>query len=172
MLRGLLLDQFELKFHTENREVAVYALIAGTGKQKMTQANDSERSGCKPNPNAPKPFTNIQVMIECTNTSMAELAQNLQQQANAYIDHPIADATGLSGGWNFLIGWTPKGALQASQAPAPAPDQPAGAVVEAPVPNGISVFEAVERELGLKLVKQKRSIPVIVVDHVDEKPLE
>ena len=173
MLRGLLLDQFELKFHTENREVTVYALTAGTGKRKMTQAADSERSGCKPNPNAPKPFTNIQVMIECTNTSMAELAQNLQQQANAYIDHPIADATGLSGGWNFLIGWTPKAALQAApQAAAPAPDQPAAAVPEAAVPNGISVFEAVESELGLKLVKQKRSIPVIVVDHVEEKPLE
>ena len=111
-------------------------------------------------------------MIECTNTSMAELAQNLQQQANAYIDHPIADATGLSGGWNFLIGWTPRAALQASQAPVPAADQPAGAVVEAPVPNGISVFEAVQSELGLKLVRQKRSIPVIVVDHIDEKPLE
>jgi len=36
----------------------------------------------------------------------------------------------------------------------------------------ISVFEAVEKELGLKLVKQKRSIPVIVVDHVNEKPVE
>jgi uncharacterized protein (TIGR03435 family) len=173
MLRGLLLDQFELKFHTENREVTVYALTAGSGKRKMTQANDTERSGCKPNPNAPKPYTNIQVMIECTNTSMAELAQNLQQQANAYIDHPIVDATGMTGGWNFLIGWTPKAALQPPpQAAAPPPDQPAGGVVEAPIPNGISVFEAVESELGLKLVKQKRSIPVIVVDHVDEKPLE
>jgi uncharacterized protein (TIGR03435 family) len=170
MLRGLLVDQFELKFHTENREVTVYALTAGTGKRKITQAADSERSGCKPNPNAPKPYTNIQVMIECTNTSMAELAQNLQQQANAYIDHPIADATGLSGGWDFLIGWTPKAALEASQRPAA--DQPAGAVVEASTPNGISVFDAVERELGLKLVKQKQSIPVIVVDHVDEKPIE
>jgi uncharacterized protein (TIGR03435 family) len=30
----------------------------------------------------------------------------------------------------------------------------------------------VEKELGLKLVKQKRSIPVIVVDHLAEKPVE
>jgi uncharacterized protein (TIGR03435 family) len=30
----------------------------------------------------------------------------------------------------------------------------------------ISVFEAWQKELGLKLVKEKRSIPVIVVDHV------
>jgi uncharacterized protein (TIGR03435 family) len=170
MLRGLLLDQFELKTHTENREVTVYALTLGSGKPKMIQADDSERSGCKPDPNAPKPFTNIQTMIGCKNTTMAELAQNLQQQANAYIDHPVVDATGLQGGWNFLIGWTARAALQAP--PSPNPDQPAGAIVEASVPSGISVFEAVEKELGLKLVKQKRSIPVIVVDRVDETPLQ
>ena len=170
MLRGLLLDQFELKFHTEDREVTVYALTAGTGKRKMTQAADSERSGCKPNPNAPKPDPTVQVMIECTNTSMAELAQNLQQQANAYIDHPVADATGLSGGWDFLIGWTARAALPGGQPPAP--DRPAGGAAEAATPSGISVFEAVESQLGLKLVKQKRSIPVIVVDHVNEKPIE
>jgi len=169
MLRGLLLDQFELKFHTENREVTVYALTAGTGQRKITQAADSERSGCKPNPNAPKPYTNIQVMIECTNTSMAELAQHLQQQANAYIDHSIADATGLSGGWNFLIGWTPR-AIAAAPGPSGGPTSRRGG--GSATPNGISVFEAVESELGLKLVKQKRSIPVVVVDHADEKPVE
>jgi len=168
MLRGLLLDQFKLKTHAETREVTVYALTLESGKPKMTQAEDSERSGCKPDPNAPKPFTNIQAMISCKNTTMADLAQNLQQQANAYIDHPVVDVTGLQGGWNFLIGWTARAALQAP----PNPDQPAGAVAEASIPNGISVFEAVEKELGLKLVKQKRSIPVIVVDHVDEKPIE
>jgi uncharacterized protein (TIGR03435 family) len=170
MLRGLLLEEFELKTHTENREVTVYALTLGSGKPKMTAADDSERSGCKPDPNAPKPFTNIQTMIGCKNTTMAELAQNLQQQANAYIDHPVVDVTGLQGGWNFLIGWTPRGVLQAP--PSPNPDQPAGGIVEASVPSGISVFEAVEKELGLKLVKQKLSVPVIVVDHVDEKPLQ
>ncbi len=52
------------------------------------------------------------------------------------------------------------------------PNQPGAAAGEASDPNGISAFEAVEKELGLKLVRQKRSIPVIVVDHVDEKPVE
>jgi uncharacterized protein (TIGR03435 family) len=170
MLRGLLLDQFQLKTHTENREVTVYALTLGSNKPKMTQADDSERSGCKPDPNAPKPVTNIQTMIACKNTTMAELAQNLQQMANAYIDHPLVDATGLQGGWDFLMGWTPRGLLQTPQATNP--NAPAGAIAEASDPNGISVFEAVEKELGLKLVKQKRSILVIVVDHVNEKPIE
>jgi uncharacterized protein (TIGR03435 family) len=171
MLRGLLLDRFELKFHTENREVTAYALTVGSGKPKLTQADDSERTDCKPDPNAPKPAMNIQVMISCKNNTMADLAQFLQQRAGAYIDHPIVDATGLPGGWNFLIGWTPKQLLQTPQAPNP--NQPPGSVLEASDPSGgISVFDAVQKELGLKLVKQTRSIPVIVVDHVLEKPVE
>jgi uncharacterized protein (TIGR03435 family) len=170
MLRGLLVDQFELKTHSEDREVTVYALTVGSGKPKLAQAEESERSGCKPDANAPKPFTNMGPMIACKNTTMAELAQNLQQMANAYIDHPIVDATGLHGGWNFLIGWTPKGMLQTSQVSNPS--QPPGAIGEASDPGGISVFDAVQRELGLKLVKQKRSIPVTIVDHVNEKPIE
>jgi uncharacterized protein (TIGR03435 family) len=169
MLRSLLVDEFELKTHTENREVTVYALTVASGKTKLTQADEAERSGCKPDPNAPKPVTNMGPMISCRNTSMAELAQNLARMANAYIDHPIVDATGLEGGWNFLVGWTPKGMLQA---PAPNPNQPSGAIAEASDPSGISVFEAVQKELGLKLAKQTRSIPVIVVDHVNEKPKE
>jgi uncharacterized protein (TIGR03435 family) len=170
MLRGLLLDQFEMKFHMENREVTVYALTAGNGKRRITPASDAERSTCKPNPNAPKPDPSVPMMIQCTNTSMAELAQNLQQQAGAYVDHPIVDATGLAGGWNFLIGWTPKNGLPGAQVPSA--DRAAGATTESPAPGGVTVFEAVESQLGLKLVKQKRSIPVIVMDHIDEKPIQ
>ena len=169
MLHGLLLERFEVKTHTENREVTVYALTVGKGKPKLTQADESERAGCKPDPTAPKPVQNIAVMFSCKNTTMLELAQNLQRQAGAYIDHPIVDATGLEGGWNFLIGWTPRNALQAARVPNP--NQPSDAAAS-PDASGISVFEAVDKLLGLKLVKQTRSIPVTVVDHVAEKPVE
>ena len=169
MFRTLLVDRFELKTHVENRETTVYAFTLARDKPKLTPADDSERSGCVLDPNAPKPFTNITVMIACKNTEISDLAQYLQQIATAYIDHPIVDATGLQGGWDFLVGWTTKPRLQS---PAPDPNGPTGPIVAATDPNGISLFDAVERELGLRLVKQKRSIPVIVVDHVDEKPVE
>ena len=168
MLRGLLVDQFEMKTHTENREVTVYALTVGSGKPKLTPASESERAGCKPDPNAPKPFPSVTAMVGCKSTTMAELAYNLAQFASAYIDHPIVDSTGLAGEWDFTMGWTPRAAYEAQQ-PKPSGD---GTVVEASAPSGITVFQAVEEELGLKLVKQKRTIPVIVVDHVNEKPVE
>jgi uncharacterized protein (TIGR03435 family) len=170
MLRGLLVDQFELKTHTENREVPVYALMVAGSKPKMTQANDSERSSCRFDPNAPKPFPNVGMIDRCTNRSMDDFAKDMEM-ANGYIDHPVVNATGLQGGWDFLLGWTPTGQLHTPKVPDP--NQPAGQPsTEATAPLDISVFEAVQKELGLKLVKEKRSIPVIVVDHVDEKPIE
>jgi uncharacterized protein (TIGR03435 family) len=160
MLRGLLEDQFELKAHRENREAVVYAMTL-TGKPKMTQASGTERMTCKADPNAVKPFPDMVTMVRCTNITMAEFAENLEQ-VTGYFDHPIVDATGLKGGWNFLFGFS------RNQGP-PGLNQQPGAGVE---PIGLTSYEAVERMLGVKLVKQKRSIPVVVVDHVDEKPIE
>ncbi len=165
MLRGLLVDQFELKAHTDKRKVTVYALMVGSGKPKITRADPSERSDCRPDANAPKPFPDISIMVNCKNITMAEFARNLEQ-ATGFFDHPIVDATGLEGGWSFLLGWGHQRVL------APNPNQSPGAIPQASDPVGLSASEAVEKELGLKLVKQKRSIPVIVVDHVDEKPVE
>jgi uncharacterized protein (TIGR03435 family) len=174
MLRGLLVDQFELKTHTENREVTVYALTVAGSKPKMTQADDSERSSCRFDPNAPKPFPNVGMIDRCKNRSMDEFAKDLEM-ANGYIDHPVVNATGLQGGWDFLLGWTPTSQLHTPKVPDPnqpaGPNQ-AGPTAEATAPLDISVFEALPQELGLKLVKEKRSIPVIIVDHVDEKPIE
>jgi uncharacterized protein (TIGR03435 family) len=38
--------------------------------------------------------------------------------------------------------------------------------------GGYTLFEAIEKQLGLKLEKQKRSLPVIVIDHLEQKPTE
>jgi uncharacterized protein (TIGR03435 family) len=166
MLSGLLIDQFDLKTHTENREVTVYAVTLGPGKLKLTKADESERTGCIPDPNAPKPFPNLWVMANCKNFTMAEFARILEQ-VTGFFDHPIVDATGLQGGWNYLIGFDHHAPPQPSS-----PNQPPGTIAGASDPGYMSPYEAVEKELGLKLVKTRRSIPVIVVDHVDEKPLE
>ena len=38
--------------------------------------------------------------------------------------------------------------------------------------GGVSVFEAVDKQLGLKLVEQKRPVSVLVIDHIEEKPTD
>jgi uncharacterized protein (TIGR03435 family) len=53
---------------------------------------------------------------------------------------------------------------------APSPD---GVTPAASEPNGaVTLFEAVEKQLGLKLEAQKRPVPVLVIDHVEQKPTE
>ncbi len=158
MLRGLLADQFELKTHTENREVTVYAMTLPGGKMKMTPGDPKARADCQVDPTAVKPFPNMGTMMNCTNITVADYAEGLNQ-ATGFFDHPLVDASGLKGGWNFKIGWS-----RANQGRPP--DQTAAE------PTGLSSYEAVEYFMGLKLVKQKRPYPVIVVDHVDEMPLQ
>ena len=106
MLRGLLVESFEMKTHPEMREVTVYALTLAGSKSKMTRADDSERSGCRADNKAPKPALNVSIVYGCKNTSMDELAGYLMRRAS--MDHPVVDATGLEGGWDFMIGWTPR----------------------------------------------------------------
>jgi uncharacterized protein (TIGR03435 family) len=85
----------------------------------------------------------------------------MSQWAPAYIDHPVIDTTGLQGGWNFTVMWTPRGALPTTEPGATAPADP----------GGITFFEAIEK-LGLKLEKGTHPVPVIVVDHAEEKPID
>jgi uncharacterized protein (TIGR03435 family) len=36
----------------------------------------------------------------------------------------------------------------------------------------MTVFEAVDKQLGLKLEAQKRPAPMLVIDHIDPKPAD
>jgi uncharacterized protein (TIGR03435 family) len=38
--------------------------------------------------------------------------------------------------------------------------------------GGLSLFDAVSKQLGLKLEMQKRPMPVLVIDHVEQKPAD
>jgi len=171
MLKSMLEDRFKLKTHREDRPTTVYALTA-KGETKLKKAAASDRAACKPDPGAIPPSVGTTPMnaITCTNTTMEDLVKNLPQWAGAYIDHPVIDTTGLQGGWNFTLMWTPRAALEGR-----APNAQAGAQAApgaAPDPGGISVFEAVEKELGLKLDKGTHPLSVIVIDHAEEKPVE
>ena len=69
---------------------------------------------------------------------------NLHNFDPGYTNHPIVDMTGISGSWDISV--TFSGARVFNQAGASA--DPTGAV---------SLFDALEKQLGLKLVLQKAS---------------
>ncbi|MGD0446714.1 MAG: TIGR03435 family protein [Edaphobacter sp.] len=163
-LRALLAERFKLVTHTENRPVSVYAVTAS--KPKLRKADPSARSGCRNS--LLKPATNLAgtpiFSVSCQNTTMAQLSEKLQPWAGAYIRHPVIDVTGLDGGWDFIVQWSPPHLVS------PATSDAEGAARE---PNGdLTLIEALDRQLGLKLRQEKRSVPVLIVDRIESRPLE
>lgn len=176
LLRALLEERFGLKTHTEERPVTTYTLVAT--KPKMKKADPSERTYCKntqPPPGTPPALSR---MITCQNITMERFADQLQNFAGGYLSWPVTDSTELSGGYDFTLGFSPQGYAQLLQMGRGGRGGGGGAVpggpeVEAADPGGaVTLFEALEKQLGLKLEPRKRNMPVTVIDSLNETPTE
>jgi uncharacterized protein (TIGR03435 family) len=172
MLRALLVDRFKMKVHSEDRPVNAYSLVAAGIKIKMRKADPSIRPNCKEArtlANDPRDINpRLSRLIACRNTTMAQFASQLQPLASDRFAYPVEDATGLAGGWDFNLSFTPDWMLKG-----PAAGQAADATSGASDPNGgLSLTDAVSRQLGLKLEMRKRMLPVVVIDHIEEKPTD
>jgi len=110
-------------------------------------------------------------LLTCYNTSMALLADRLRTLANGYVLSPIQDSTGLEGGYDFTINFSTTEQLQAGkQSGPPMPGARPEAVDD---PNGaISLPDAMEKQLGIKMELQKRPVQVLVIDHLEQTPTE
>jgi uncharacterized protein (TIGR03435 family) len=85
-------------------------------------------------------------LISAHHVSMKRLAETLQ----GYIGDAVVDATGLPGLYDFSLDFTPDENMSA---------------------DGGNIFEAVQRQLGLKLQGRTGPVEVVVIDHV-ESPSE
>jgi uncharacterized protein (TIGR03435 family) len=152
MLQALLADRFQLKIHMGSKQMPAFVLSIGKGKPKLKEADGSGNTGCQGVPQIPQPGTIPYNIVSCRNMTMEVFAQNLRGMASAYVTNPVVDSTGLTGNWDFDIKWTSRALLAQAGA------------------DGISIFDAVDKQLGLKLEAQKIAMPVIVVDSANEKP--
>jgi len=177
MLRALLADRFKLATHTEDRPVTAYNLVAV--KPKLKPADPANRTSFKEGPGAdgkdPR-NTNptLSRLVTFQNMTMAQFADVLQKIAPGYIHSPVLDATGLEDAWDFTLSFSGSNLLQgASARGGDAGQQPPGGAPTASDPNGaVSIFDAVSKQLGLKLEEKKRAVSVLVIDHVEEKPTD
>ena len=167
MLRALLIDRFKMKVHYEDRLVNAYTLMPakpGMKPVKMKKSDPANRGGCgeaHTMANDPRDINPaLSNLITCRNTTMAQFAAQLQPLSPDYFAYPVEDATGLTGGWDFSLSFSPSWMLRA-----------AGPELAGAEPNGaLSLAEAIGRQLGLKLEMRKRMLPVVVIDHMEEKP--
>jgi uncharacterized protein (TIGR03435 family) len=155
MLQSLLADRFKLVIHKDSKPMDAFVLSVGKGKLKLKEADGSGSTGCQPQPmTPPEPGKIPQITVSCHNMTMETFAPTLHQMAGGYLTSTVVDSTGLKGAWDFDIKWTGRGQLA----------QAGG--------DGMSIFDAVDKELGLKLEFQKFPTPVIVVDSVNQKPTD
>jgi uncharacterized protein (TIGR03435 family) len=169
MLRLLLEDRLKMKYHWETRPLTAYRLVAAS--PKLTPADPKARTRCYegPGPDGKDPRIANMVLnrlVTCENMSMAQFGVLLQYLANDYIFSPVLDDTGLKGSYNFTLSFSSSFLLTA-RGPIGAPP-PDGAQQAAEPIGAVSLIDAVKNQLGLKLDKQKRPLPVLVIDHIEE----
>jgi uncharacterized protein (TIGR03435 family) len=169
MLQSLLEDRFKLKVHPEVRELPIYALVAARSNAKFgpqlarsdvdcqVKATTPEKPSEWPRCGTSMGFGEIKGRARPMTLLASMLAQVVQR--------PVVDRTGLAGGYDFDLRWTPD-TLPARPPGTPA-DQPFrmnGVEID---PNGPSIFTAIQEQLGLKLESTRGPVDVLVVDHIE-----
>jgi uncharacterized protein (TIGR03435 family) len=176
LLRKLLEDRFGMKYHTEQRPATAYNLVAL--KPKMKKADQATRTSCK-NVAAPAGSPPGTRSLICQNITMDQFAERLQGMSPE-LQWPVINASEVEGTYDFTLtfsfsagmavpvrtaidGGAAGGAVGAAAPGVAAASDPTGA---------ITIFQALEKQLGMKLEPQKRPIPVYVIDHIEQKPTE
>jgi uncharacterized protein (TIGR03435 family) len=163
MLQSLLEDRFKLKLHRETRESSVYALVVDKGGLKMKPSADqtsADVDGPSP-PGAGPNHGGIRIgsgSLIGNGVAMPLLVRMLSQR----LDRTIVDKTDLTGRFDLQLQWTPD--------VGETPFSPGGDLLPpAADSSGISIFVALQEQLGLKLESQKGPVEMFVIDSV-EKP--
>jgi uncharacterized protein (TIGR03435 family) len=153
MIQKLLVDRFQLRFHTEKKELPVYAMVVAKGGPKIAV------SAADPNAFPGIGFGRGPGVISLVgrNTGLNGVANGLQSNI---LDKPVVDQTGLTGRYDFQLRFTP----DATQVANFGGLEPANAAdLDAPP----DIFTAFEQQLGLKLQPTKAVIDVIVIDRIE-----
>ena len=153
MMQDLLRERFHLVTHRERKELPVYALLqARNGPKFQVEKREMRDGDGRIGGGGPGRIGGMKV-------SAFDLAEVLSD----YLDRPVLDETGIDGLFDFKLIWTPD---ETPREQNPAEQHP-------PVdPNGASIFEAVQEQLGLRLVPQKGAVEMLVIDRVDRVPAE
>jgi uncharacterized protein (TIGR03435 family) len=173
MLRRLLAERFALRVHRETREMQTYLLQLARadgrlGKQITRTTVDCAAIKAQRNQmsEAATPAPTLpNGQLACASSNLARPSQRgltlryqgsgvttreLAESVSQYVGLTVIDGTGLTGEFDFEISFRPGDPI--------APAEPGD-----PVP----IFEALQEQLGLKLVSSRGPVEVLVIDHVE-----
>ena len=154
MVRRLLDDRFQFRYHREQRELPVYELSVAKSGPKLTPG--AAPPGTKPDL-MNHVFPGSRVQLPGRNVTMTEFASELQR---GILDRPVVDKTGLTGKYDFDLEWKYDDTQFGGHLP--------------PINSGASgkpdLFAAIQQQLGLRLESSRARIDTIVIDSVQEPP--
>jgi uncharacterized protein (TIGR03435 family) len=172
MLRTLLIERFKIAAHFDKKDVTGYRLVVARGGSKLAAPPPYSNQDDGPSqPPAPLRMTvdqegfpqlppgrhfamaiaNDRTRWRFADESMDHFAETLGSQ----IHQPIVNATGLTGGYDFVVSWSA------------AELQP-----NAPSDSGPTIFAAIQEQLGLKLESARIAVNTLVIDHMERTPAE
>jgi uncharacterized protein (TIGR03435 family) len=154
MVRKLLADRIQLKFHHDKRELSVYTInVSKTGSkiEKSESKGNLPGLGFRPTPGG--------LTMIVRNGTMQETAAFLQQ---VMLDRPVVDQTGIVGRYDIEVSFAPDDSQFHSM-----PHPPVQASDNPPA----NFFTAIQEQAGLKMDPAKIPTDVVVIDKV-EKPTE
>ncbi|KAA6462002.1 TIGR03435 family protein [Acidobacteria bacterium AB60] len=171
MLLPVLEERMGLKYHHETRELPVYNLIIARGGAKLTESKSPPLPlipGSSKPTDPKEPMAGGRMMmspgrIEAEGATLEMLAHGLSAQ----VGHTVANKSGLTGRYDYTLEWTPD---NASPPPPGGPGGPGlpGKMDASNEATQVSLFTAIQEQLGLKLESEKGKVDVIVIDHIDQ----
>jgi uncharacterized protein (TIGR03435 family) len=169
MLQALLQDRFQLKLHRETRALPLYELVVAKSGPKL---RPSEKGSCTPYVKGSQPAiaaagqpqplycgfhrtgSSVSPILDGKGVSIADLGNNLARSYNTALGRNIVDKTGLSGVFDIHLTWTNDRGSSDAALPSTSDD--------------VSIFTALEEQLGLKSQSAKGPVDVLVIDHIEQ----
>ena len=149
-LQRLLADRFQLELRRESVPMPIFALVVANGGPRNLAITKS-MSGQQLNASGGNG------RFDATGVDMTTLAKFLSEGQTG---RPVVDMTGLNGRYDFHLEWSPETNPIGGPANGAGSQQPAYA-------QDLSIFSALQQQLGLKLVPRTSAADRLVVVHAD-----
>ena len=156
MLQTILADRFKIVVHNTLKDTGVYSLVIAKSGLKMREAKPGQvrTDGVKQLDGTvnqgPLMLSRVPGQILGQELPVDVLAKGI----TPIVGRKIINNTGFKGVYDFRLEWDPN---RGREDPEASPTET----------SGLSIFTALQEQLGLKLEGQKVSVPVLVIDHIE-----
>jgi len=174
MLQPLLADRFKLAVHRETRETNALVLTLANKDGRLGPKMKKTDTACDTAVAASPRFAAAEASARREASKCGMQPGGLGRIVANAIDigtlagtlapsqrRPVVDQTGLQGRYDIDVTYTPE-AFSASALSVRGATAPPGVD-----PNGPSIFQALQDQLGLKMESRRVLVPMLVIDHIE-----